>query len=375
MAIIVKPFTFIPGTVIRSSEVNLDFDTLYSDYNGNIDNTNIAAAAAIQYSKLQALPSAQLLIGSAGNVATPRAMTGDGTISNTGVLTVTGSGGGPPGTFNNITLTGTTIFNSLATFNNTATFNANVLLSTFTPGSILFTGAGGLISQDNANLFFSDTTNTVGFGTNAPLYRVDIRNNTAATQLHLSGTNNDTGLYGFVGAASGSLGFNSSFDGAQFIAKSTEAAVLNFGNNLGQTGLGFYYNTGLVAGSPYVPGAPKSFFLNTGELLLPDRNFPTANYGSRRSFVKAWAYINSGGGILASYNIASVNHPGVGNYQVNWTVPFSSANYCVVATAASGGSICAQVVGIAANSVAINVFDTTGATINDAFMLIAMGIQ
>lgn len=43
---------FAPGTTILSNEVNTDFDRIYQDYDGFIDNTNIAAAAGIVYSKL-----------------------------------------------------------------------------------------------------------------------------------------------------------------------------------------------------------------------------------------------------------------------------------------------------------------------------------
>ena len=40
------------GIVLSASELNSDFDTIYNDYNGNITNANVAAAAAIEYSKL-----------------------------------------------------------------------------------------------------------------------------------------------------------------------------------------------------------------------------------------------------------------------------------------------------------------------------------
>ena len=55
---------------------------------GVIVNADINAAAAIAFSKLAALPSTQILVGSAGNVATAVALSGDATISNTGVLTL-----------------------------------------------------------------------------------------------------------------------------------------------------------------------------------------------------------------------------------------------------------------------------------------------
>lgn len=51
-ALVTKPFTFVPGTVIRSSDVNANFDTLYSLVNGNIENVNISAGANIAPSKI-----------------------------------------------------------------------------------------------------------------------------------------------------------------------------------------------------------------------------------------------------------------------------------------------------------------------------------
>lgn len=50
--------------------------------------SDIKANAAIAYSKLATLPSANLLVGSAGGVATVRSITGDVTISNSGVTTL-----------------------------------------------------------------------------------------------------------------------------------------------------------------------------------------------------------------------------------------------------------------------------------------------
>lgn len=54
----------------------------------NITNAQIAANAAIAFSKLAALPSAEILVGSGANVATARAVTGDVTIGNTGITAI-----------------------------------------------------------------------------------------------------------------------------------------------------------------------------------------------------------------------------------------------------------------------------------------------
>jgi len=55
---------------------------------GVIVNADISNSAAIAFGKLAALTSAYLLVGSAGNVATAVAVTGDVTISNTGVTAI-----------------------------------------------------------------------------------------------------------------------------------------------------------------------------------------------------------------------------------------------------------------------------------------------
>lgn len=52
MSIISIPFTFSAGAVIVASQHNSCFSTIFSDYNGNIDNTNIVNAAGIVASKL-----------------------------------------------------------------------------------------------------------------------------------------------------------------------------------------------------------------------------------------------------------------------------------------------------------------------------------
>lgn len=70
MSTIVKPYTFSAGAVIVAAEHNSDFDTLYTEINGALNNANISATAAIAYSKLNL--SASILdadVSSSANIA------------------------------------------------------------------------------------------------------------------------------------------------------------------------------------------------------------------------------------------------------------------------------------------------------------------
>ena len=61
-----------------------------------------------------------------------------------------------------------------------ATFYGGVIMSTMTAGSMLFACSSGLISQDNANLFWDDSSNRLGIGTSAA----------PSTTLHVISTSN-----------------------------------------------------------------------------------------------------------------------------------------------------------------------------------------
>lgn len=59
MALITKTFEFTAGTTIVASEHNSNFDTIYNEFNGSIDNTNIKSSAAIVATKLNLTTIAQ----------------------------------------------------------------------------------------------------------------------------------------------------------------------------------------------------------------------------------------------------------------------------------------------------------------------------
>lgn len=133
--------------------------------------------------------------GTAGAIAL---FTGNQTIANS-IITQTGSG---------ITIGGGLTVNSLAAASTVnLCLNGNQLAactqaSTFTPGSVIFADSSGLLSQDNTNFFWNDTTNRLGLGTNSPSATLDIR--TAETTGNLvniaaSGTPTQTGTINGLG--------------------------------------------------------------------------------------------------------------------------------------------------------------------------------
>ena len=75
---------------IVNADINSSAAIAYSKLNlsGSIVNSDINSSAAIAFSKLASLPSADILLGNGSNVATATAMTGDVSITNTGVTSI-----------------------------------------------------------------------------------------------------------------------------------------------------------------------------------------------------------------------------------------------------------------------------------------------
>lgn len=65
MALISIPNTFTVGSVIVASQHNSNFSTIYSEFNGAIDNANISATAAIADTKLAQITTAGKVSGAA----------------------------------------------------------------------------------------------------------------------------------------------------------------------------------------------------------------------------------------------------------------------------------------------------------------------
>ena len=98
-----------------------------------------------------------------------------------GGVTTMGALDGQSKTATGATISGTTLYLQSAdgsnpglvtagtqTFGGSKTFTSAPTVSTFTQGSLVFAGTGGLLSQNNANLFWDDSNARLGIGTATP---------------------------------------------------------------------------------------------------------------------------------------------------------------------------------------------------------------
>jgi len=86
--IIVANSSGVPTWVSETGDVTISDTGVTAISSGVIVNADVSATAAIDYSKLAALTSGNILVGNASNVATSVAVTGDVTISNAGVTAI-----------------------------------------------------------------------------------------------------------------------------------------------------------------------------------------------------------------------------------------------------------------------------------------------
>jgi hypothetical protein len=78
----------VATAVAVTGDITISNTGVTSIASGAVVNADISASAAIDYSKLAALTSGEIIVGNSTNVPTARAVTGDVTISNTGVTSI-----------------------------------------------------------------------------------------------------------------------------------------------------------------------------------------------------------------------------------------------------------------------------------------------
>jgi hypothetical protein len=111
-------------------------------------------------------------------------------------------------------------------------------------------------------------------GTTSPSYKLDVRSSFAESKVHLSGTNSDDG--GYLGSSTSNslfLGGGASYDGTNWVAKSTSAAVIH----LNSGSLSFSSNTGLVSGNSFTPTERLKIDGNSGNVNVMVGKFTQYN--------------------------------------------------------------------------------------------------
>ena len=76
-SLITNPYTYVNGQTLPANQLNSSFSTIYTDYNGNITDANIASGAAINPTKLNATGVFPLMLSGAGTVIIDFGETGD----------------------------------------------------------------------------------------------------------------------------------------------------------------------------------------------------------------------------------------------------------------------------------------------------------
>ena len=125
------------------------------------------------------------------------------------------------------------------------TRTTNAAITAMTSGSVLFAGVSGLVSQDNANLFWDNTNKRLGIGTAVPLYSLDVRN-AGPSQIHIATGAVDSG--GYLTSTVPSqlyLSGGAAFDGVNIVAKATAASVIEMNNGA----ISFQTASGILVGA------------------------------------------------------------------------------------------------------------------------------
>ena len=199
----------------------------------------------------------------------------------------------------------------------------------FTAGSVVFAGASGVYSQDNASLFFDDTNNRLGIGTTSPVAKLDIvTGGTGNFPRVRNTTTNSTQKYGgFVGGH-----YTNTEEDFGFVLGYSDSAdnVLSFGGSQGEYNAATILRFYTAANNTTLTGTERLRIDSSGNLLFNSGFGSVATaYGCR-----AWVNFNGIGtvAIRGSGNVTSITDSGTGLYTVNFTSAMPDVNYSLVIT-------------------------------------------
>lgn len=223
-----------------------------------------------------------------------------------------------------------------------------------TTGSILFAAASGLITQDNANLFWDNATNRLGIGTAAPGVPLDVASGSIRTNSQLIST---------VATGTAPLA----------VSSTTLVANLNADRLDSLSSADFVQ----ISGAQTVTGSKtfSSAVLCTGSATTSPPDGSTAVY-NRRACI--WAHANVTSGLIvdpSDFNISSVTGA-FGQYVVNFTQASTSGNGTIQVTPSAGSAstvLSAVVEARATGSCDVAILDDGGVPIASDFNVTRFG--
>ena len=180
--------------------------------------------------------------------------------------------------------------------NGDASISGGLILGFMTPGSVIFAGPGGTLSQDNPNFFWNNGTNRLGIGNNAPSQALDVTGRVNSTESY----DIDGNRFLWNGPAAGQL--NNTFVGNTGNTTTTGDFNTHVGSRAGINQTGGFYNT-------YV-GYQAGFSTQGGQFnVFVGANSAIANIGGSANVVMGW---NAGLNMNSTANTMVGNNSGTG---------------------------------------------------------------
>lgn len=177
----------------------------------------------------------------------------------TGTCTGCGGGGGVPGgAASSIQYNNASAFGGFGNWDGTATFSGQTTAN----GALRLQGTNNA-TRTTSYLTLQENGGLVGLaGIATPAYKLEIGGNgNTAAALHVANTTTDVGLYGAaLGGGGAWLGFESAYNGANWVAKNARAGML--ANNAADGVWRFYADTGLTPTNTYSPTERFQIFPN-----------------------------------------------------------------------------------------------------------------
>ena len=168
---------------------------------------------------------------------------------------------------------------------NSPSLTIGTSISSSTIGSILFVNGSNALGQDNANLFWDDTSNFLGIRTTAaPDSPLHIIGSTTSSTQHWASAAGTGGVYLTTdGANSGFISSGVSLTSGNWTARATDAGIYGYSTGAWR----WYTNASLTNGNTYTPTERMNLSASTGNLTVDTNTFVVDAANNRVGVVTA----------------------------------------------------------------------------------------